>query len=108
MAKFRSGPIQGDPTGWSSKWRGSENGEITVGGSEEVKMTGFQPGLTVGGEPDGGLSVGVRSGRSVSHSPTKEPCNATTYYGRMLHDGDMEFFKELKHPDGESRERYGI
>ena len=93
-------------------------------------MTGFQPGLTVGEvldapnfrdvevtvyykrgvgeEPDGGLSVGVRSGKSVSHSPIKEPCNATTYYGRMLHDGDMEFFKELKHPDGESRERYGI
>ena len=81
-----------------------------------LKMGGFQPGLTVGDvlgaprfrdvevtvyykrgmgeEPDGGLSVGTRSARSVSHAPrdSTDSCNATTYYGRMLHDGDMEFF----------------
>ena len=81
-----------------------------------LKIGGFQPGLTVGGvlgaprfrdvevtvyykrgmgeEPDGGLSVGTRSGRSVSHAPrdSTDSCNATTYYGRMRHDGDMGFF----------------
>ena len=38
--KSRSGLIQGDPTGWSSKWLGSENGDIAVGGSDEMKMGG--------------------------------------------------------------------
>ena len=30
-SKSRSGPIQGDPTGWPSKWRRSNHWEITVG-----------------------------------------------------------------------------
>ena len=88
---------------------------MTVGGVlgaprfRDVEVTVYYK-RGMGEKPYGGLYVGTRSGRSVSHAPrdSTDSCNATTYYGRMLHDEDMEFFKELKHPDGESRERYAI
>ena len=73
--------------------------------------SGTKPASVVERLPDRTPSpFGSLHGRSVSHAPrdSTDSCNATTYYGRMLHDGDMEFFKELKHPDGESRERYAI
>lgn len=118
-----------DPSGWSKKQGGSNN-ILELKGDGVLKMAGNRPRLTVGDKLDapdfrdvevtvyykrgaeeemaGGLSVGTRSTGILYHNDLREPCKATTYFGNMRHDGDMEFFKELKHPEGESREQYAI
>ena len=46
----------------------------------------------------GGPNIGVRSGPN-GHSIPSEYCDAHTYYQRLRYDGNMDFEKELKHPD---------
>jgi hypothetical protein len=50
--------------------------------------------------------VGVRS--SPDGHTEENLCTATTYYGRMQHDGAMDFWKELKHPETDVRGRQPI
>lgn len=116
----RSGDAN-DPTGWSLQ-RGI--GEIRVDGQGVLTMTGAEPRIYVDGTPKqfwknvevtvyyrrvrddgvpwGGVVIGARSGPN-GHT-TQSPCTATTYYGRVRHDGDADFEKELKHPESAVRE----
>jgi hypothetical protein len=50
----------------------------------------------------GGACLGVRSGPN-GHSTSADYCDAHTYYQRMRHDGNMDFEKELKHPDSSAK-----
>jgi hypothetical protein len=49
-----------------------------------------------------GMVAGVRSGPD-GHTDAN-PCDAHTYYGRMRHDGEFDFAKELKHPSSAPRQ----
>lgn len=55
----------------------------------------------------GGAIVGVRSGPN-GHSISSEYCDAHTYYQRIRHDGNIDFEKELKHPDSSVRDSKNI
>ncbi|WOH35748.1 hypothetical protein RI844_10170 [Thalassotalea fonticola] len=115
-----------DTTGWSQK-RGDDvleidgNGIMEMGGgnqpriyinpysgSEEVnpdqffkniEATVYYKRIGTDGATNGGLVIGLRSGPN-GHSDSGDYCDATTYYARFRHDGDWDFYKELKHADG--------
>lgn len=117
-----------DYTGWSHK-RGDDaldidgNGIMEMGGgnqpriyinpypgSEEVnpeqffknvEATVYYKRIGNDGAANGGLVIGLRSGPN-GHSSYGDPCDATTYYARFRHDGNWDFYKELKHPGGVS------
>lgn len=110
-----------DPTGWSHM-RGT--GDLTVDGEGGLTMGGRQPRIYLGfGERkfwqnvevtvyfqrisdddkrSSGLIIATRAGY-LGHT-SDAPCTATTYFGRMRNDGDMDFMKELKHSGGGRRE----
>lgn len=54
-----------------------------------------------------GPNCGVRSGPN-GHSISSEYCDAHTYYQRLRYDGNMDFEKELKHPDSSVRNTKNI
>jgi len=120
-----------DVTGWSQK-RGDDdleidgNGILEMGGgnqprlyinpypgSEEenpdqffknVEATVYYQRIGNDGASNGGLVIGLRSGPN-GHSVTGNYCDATTYYGRLRHDGHVDFYKELKHSEGKAEQR---
>ncbi|MBN1696333.1 MAG: dockerin type I repeat-containing protein [Spirochaetales bacterium] len=121
-----SGNDPEDPTFWS-EYRGS--GVLTIDGRGMLTMGGSQPRIYINPYPGteetnpemffknvevtvyymrigtdganwGGCVIGVRSGPN-GHSSWGDYCDATTYYARLRHDGNVDFYKELKHPDGD-------
>jgi hypothetical protein len=121
-----SGNDPEDPTFWS-EYRGS--GVLTIDGNGMLIMGGSQPRIYINSYPGieeenpemffknvevtvyyrrigsdganwGGCIIGARSGPN-GHSSWGDYCDATTYYARLRHDGDVDFYKELKHPDGD-------
>ena len=120
-----SGNDPEDPTFWS-EYRGSGvltidgNGMLTMGGSEpriyinpypgieetnpemffkNVEATVYFMRIGTDGANWGGCVIGARSGPN-GHSSWGDYCDATTYYARLRFDGDVDFYKELKHPEG--------
>jgi hypothetical protein len=120
-----SGNDPEDPTFWS-EYRGSGtltidgNGMLIMGGSQpriyinpypgieetnpemffkNVEMTVYYMRIGTDGANWGGCIMGARSGPN-GHSSWGDPCDATTYYARLRYDGDVDFYKELKHPEG--------
>jgi len=117
-----------DPTGYSHK-RGDDaldidgNGVMEMGGGNQpriyvnpypgsetvnpdqffknVEATIYYKRIGNDGAANGGLVIGLRSGPN-GHSGYGDYCDATTYYARFRHDGDWDFYKELKHPSGSS------
>lgn len=115
-----------DSTGWSQK-RGDDvleidgNGVMEMGGGDQpriyinpysgstevdpdqffknVEATVYYKRIGDDGASNGGLVIGLRSGPN-GHSSSGDYCDATTYYARFRHDGDWDFYKELKHTDG--------
>ncbi|MBN2534188.1 MAG: dockerin type I repeat-containing protein [Spirochaetales bacterium] len=121
-----SGNDPEDPTFWS-EYRGS--GTLTIDGNGMLIMGGSQPRIYINPYPGtgeanpemffknvevtvyymrigtdganwGGCIIGTRSGPN-GHSSWGDYCDATTYYARLRHDGNVDFYKELKHPDGD-------
>jgi len=76
---------------------------VGVVAQDEGKKEEEKFDFTSEGEVLGYISLDQAGVLAVQHAREN-----TDFYGRMLHNGDMEFFKELNHPDGESRERYAI
>ena len=116
-----SGQDLEDVTGWSSN-RGT--GSLKIDGQGILTISGKQPRLYVtrgprkwknveatvyymriadDNTPWGGAVIGARSGR-FGHT-REQSCTATTYYGRLRHDGYVDFDKELQHPASEQRAR---
>ena len=112
---------QNDPQGISGK-RGNgtltvSNGILTMAGEEprlyispfegttwrDTELTVYYLRAADNASRHAGMVAGVRSGPE-GHTTTT-PCDAHTYYGRMRHDGALDFAKELKHPASTSRER---
>jgi hypothetical protein len=65
---------------------------------ENVECTFYYKRITDTNVNWGGAIIGVRSGPN-GHSISSEYCDAHTYYQRFRHDGNIDFEKELKHPD---------
>lgn len=121
---YRSGDVN-DPTGWSRQ-RGS--GQVIVDGRGVATMQGSQPRIYLNGVPDkfwknvevtayykrvrddatpwGGMVIGARNGADGHTS--YDPCAATTYHGRVRHDGNVDLQKELKHPNSETVARVNV
>ncbi|MBN2738999.1 MAG: hypothetical protein JXR70_18615 [Spirochaetales bacterium] len=122
-----SGNDPEDPSFWS-EYRGS--GVLTIDGQGQLSMGGTQPRIYINPYPGqeeenpqmffknveatvyftrigsdganwGGCIIGARSGPN-GHSSWGDYCDATTYYARLRYDGHVDFYKELKHPDGSS------
>ncbi len=115
-----------DTTGWSQR-RGDDaleidgNGVMEMGGGNQpriyinpysgsteenpdqffknVEATVYYKRIGDDGASNGGLVIGLRSGPN-GHSISGDYCDATTYYARFRHDGDWDFYKELKHSNG--------
>ncbi len=68
---------------------------------KNVEATVYYKRIGNDGAANGGLVIGLRSGPN-GHSSYGDYCDATTYYARFRHDGDWDFYKELKHPSGTS------
>lgn len=120
-----SGGDANDPTGWSH-FRGA--GTYEVNGQGILTMRGSEPRLYLNGPSGevwknleatvyykrikddgkwgGGIVIGARSGPEGHNN--QSPCTATTYYGRVRHAGEADFYKELKHPSGEVRARVEV
>lgn len=118
-----------DPTGWSMlRGSGLGNPPLQIDGSGIATLRGDQPRIYLDGSADeegfvnveatmyyqrvedddtawGGAIFGVRSS-AVGHS--EEPCQATTYYARLRHDGRHDFAKELEHPTAEAVDRQTV
>ncbi len=120
-----------DVTGWSQK-RGDDdltidgNGILEMGGGNQprlyinpypesdevnpeqffknVEATVYYKRLGDDGAANGGLVIGLRSGPN-GHSVNGDYCDATTYYGRLRHDGYVDFYKELKHSQGKAAQQ---
>lgn len=120
-----------DITGWSQK-RGDDdldidgNGLMEMGGGNQprlyinpypesdetnpdqffknVEATVYYQRIGNDGAANGGLVIGLRSGPN-GHSVHGDYCDATTYYGRLRHDGYVDFYKELKHSGGKAEQR---
>jgi hypothetical protein len=107
-----------DPTGWSRR-RGSNDlpitaeGELVLQGNQprlyiydeqwtNVEFTTYYRRVTDDGTAWGGAVLGIRSGAD-GHTGT-DNCDAHTYYGRVRHDGNVDFTKELSHPSAASRD----
>jgi hypothetical protein len=113
-----------DPTTWS-EYRGDGTlridgqGLLVMGGSEpriyinpypgesesnpqmffkNVEVTVYYMRIGSDGANWGGCVIGVRSGPN-GHSSYGDYCDATTYYGRLRHDGNVDLEKELHHPE---------
>jgi len=125
---IKRGRDSDDPTGYSHK-RGDDsldidgNGVMEMGGGNQpriyinpypgakavkpnqffknVEATVYYKRIGYDGAANGGLVIGLRSGPN-GHSRNGDYCDATTYYARFRHDGNWDFYKELKHPSGSS------
>ncbi len=113
-----------DPTTWS-EYRG--DGTLLIDGLGVLFMGGGEPRIYINPYPGesetnpemffknvevtvyymrtgsdganwGGCVIGVRSGPN-GHSSYGDYCDATTYYGRLRHDGKVDLEKELHHPE---------
>jgi len=120
-----SGNDPEDPTYWS-EYRGTGvltidgNGILIMGGSQpriyinpypgtdetnpemffkNVEVTVYYMRIGTDGADWGGCVIGARSGPN-GHSSWGDYCDATTYYTRLRHDGNVDFYKELMHPEG--------
>ena len=69
---------------------------------QNVEVTVYFQRISDDDKRSSGLIIATRAGY-LGHT-SDAPCTATTYFGRMRNDGDMDFMKELKHSGGGRRE----